>query len=58
MSKDFVYMQIYKGAKAAGAKERQALNAVITGLADYKKGRFVKASKLIEAKIKEAKRNS
>ena len=54
---DFVYMQIYKGALAKGAKERAAHNNAILGLEDFKKGRFSKTSKLIEERIRMAKRS-
>lgn len=59
MNNDFVYSQIYKGALNAGAKDEFALSAALTGLDDYKKGRYDrKVLDLIELKIKEAKRLS
>jgi len=59
MNEDFVFNQIYKGALAAGAKEKQAKDHAVMGLNDYKKGKFQgKASKLIEDRIKQAKRKS
>lgn len=54
---DFIYLQIYRGALAAGATERASLNAATTGLHDYRKGRFTKATKLIQEKIAEAKKS-
>lgn len=54
--KDVVYLAIYKGALKVGADERASHNAATTGLDDYKKNRFKKATTLIMDKIKEAKR--
>lgn len=51
---DVVYDQIYRGALKAGARERAALDAAVTGLEDFKKNRFKKPSQLIEKKIAEA----
>lgn len=55
---NFVYDQIYKGAMAKGATERNAYDCAVRGLEDYKKGKFKKAIELIEGKISEAKRLS
>ncbi len=57
MQPDFIYNSIYKGALAQGAKEKAARDCAIMGLDDYKKGKFTgRASKLIESRIKEARR--
>lgn len=55
---DFVYKSIFIGATKAGAIERHAHGAAATGLDQYKKNRFTKVSKLIDDKIKEAKKLS
>ena len=57
--RDFVYKQIYSGAISAGADERTAHSHAVMGLDEYKKGKFEgSVSKLIEARIKKAKRQS
>jgi len=57
VNNDFVFDQIYKGALAAGAKEKAAHDHALMGVDDYKKGKFQgKASKLIESRIKLAKK--
>jgi hypothetical protein len=55
---DFIYVQIYRGAIRAGAKEPKAKDNAIAGLEEWKKGKFKKPSMLIEQRIKQAKRES
>lgn len=54
--RDFIFNEIYKGALRAGACERFAHDAAVTGLDAYKKNNFKKAHKLVADKIAEAKR--
>lgn len=55
---DFIYEHIYRGGLKAGASERAAHNAAVTGLSDYKKGKFKEPMNLVKEKIAEAKRIS
>lgn len=55
---DFVFLQIYRGAIKAGAKERAAKDHAIMGSEDFRRNSFKKASHLIEERIKAAKRES
>lgn len=50
---DYIYMQIYKGALAGGAKERLAKDYAVMGLDDYKRGKFKKggAGQLVKSAI-------
>jgi hypothetical protein len=56
LTKDFIYDQIYKTSLKEGSTERAALDAATMGLDHYRKGRFKKVSKLIEAMIMQAKK--
>lgn len=53
---DYIYNQIYKGALSVGASEQFAKDNAVTGLSDWKKGKFKKVIDLIEEKIKQAKK--
>lgn len=54
---DFVYLQIYKGSLAAGAKEKAARDQAIIGLDKYKKSNFrKKVTDLISHHITQAKK--
>ena len=52
--RDYVYDQIFKGAMAAGASERNAKDRACMGLDDFKKNRFKKVADLIGDRIKKA----
>lgn len=56
MTDDFIYNQVLKGALSKGASQTQAKNQAITAMENYKKGKFKKASKLIEESIATAVR--
>ena len=59
MNDNFVFDQIYKGSINGGATERNAHNAAVIGLEEYKKGRYArKVSSLIQDKIKQAIKGS
>lgn len=55
---DFVYNHIYKGSLHGGAVERIAHDCAVMGLNDYKRGKFKKASDLIEKYVKQAKQRT
>lgn len=55
-AKDYVFEQIYKGALAAGAKERAAHSFAIIGMDRWAKNKFKKTSALVREMIQEALR--
>jgi hypothetical protein len=51
-AKDYVFDAIYKGALKRGAKEQQAKDAAVVGLDLFRKSKYKKLDKMIEAQIK------
>jgi len=52
---DYIFNTIYKGSLKGGASERSAKDSAVVGIEMWKKGKFKKASQLIEDQIKSAK---
>lgn len=55
---DFVYLQVYRGALKAGARESIAKDHAVRALDAYRKGKFSKALDLITMHINTAKAES
>lgn len=55
---DYLYGEIYRGSLQAGAPQNSAKNAAITGISEYKKGRYKSIKDLIETGIKNAKKRN
>ena len=53
---DYIFNQVYKGALADGACERASKDCAIMAMDDFKKGRFKKATEIINKYIKMAKK--
>lgn len=53
---DFVYKAIYRECMAKKIYERFAKEAAVSGVEDFKRGKFKTAQKLIDQKIAEAKK--
>ena len=57
-TKDMIWNEIYRGSMKSGASEKAAFDAAVTGAEDWRKNKFKTPSKLIEDKIKEARKQT
>lgn len=55
-AKDLIYDTIYKKSLAAGSSERAAKDYAVMGLDLWKKGKFKKATQLVDEMIAAAKK--